>query len=100
VGQANRAAEVLALAILQLHSSSFPQMIPVDIELVRLISAWREQRDIIDGTVVATAGTAGADESEPSDKTISEAQDKANDLAKQIWARAKAETWSGGRLTP
>jgi hypothetical protein len=50
------AAEMLALAVLRLHAMAVPQLVPVDVELVRLISAWREQRDIIDRTAVETAG--------------------------------------------
>ena len=46
---------MLALAVLQLHAMAVPQLIPADPELVRLISAWRRQRDIIDRTAVETA---------------------------------------------
>ena len=100
MGQANRAAEVLALAILQLHSSSFPQMIPVDIELVRLISAWREQRDIIDRSVIETAGILTFEEAKPSEEIRGKAMEAECDLAKQIWGRAKPKTWSGGPVNP
>jgi hypothetical protein len=34
-----KAAEMLALAVLRLHAATVPQIVPVDMELVRLISA-------------------------------------------------------------
>ena len=73
---------------------------PVDFELVRLISAWRQQRDIIDRTAIETAHIRTAKESEPSEEIIGKAQDAAGELAKQIWERAEAETWSGGPVNP
>jgi hypothetical protein len=38
--------------------------------------------------------------SKPSEVIIGKAQEIAGDLAKQIWERAKAETWSGGLVNP
>jgi hypothetical protein len=96
-----KAAEMLALAVLRLHASAVPQLVPVDFELVRLISAWREQRDIIDGTCVAGEGRSRTyEESKQAQAIVSEASSAACDLAKQIWERAKAETWSGGPVNP
>ena len=95
-----KAAEMLALAVLRLHASAVPQLVPVDFELVRLISAWRQQRDIIDQTAVETAGILTFEESKPSEVIIGNASSAACDLAKQIWERAKAETWSGGPVNP
>jgi hypothetical protein len=63
-----KAAEMLALAVLRLHAAAVPQIVPVDVELVRLISAWREQRDIIDQTAVETAGILTDAESKPSEE--------------------------------
>jgi hypothetical protein len=94
------AAERLALAVLRLHAGTVPQLVPVDVELVRLISAWRRQRDIIDRTAVETAGILTDAESKPSEKIIGKATEAASDLAKQIWERAKAETWSGRPVNP
>ncbi len=91
---------MLALAVLRLHASAVPQLVPVDFELVRLISAWRRQRDIIDRTAVETAGILTFEESKPSEEIIGKASSAACDLAKQIWERAKAETWSGGPVNP
>jgi hypothetical protein len=90
------AAAMLALAVLRLHAMAVPQIVPVDLELVRLISAWRQQRDIIDRTAVETAGI----ESKPSEEVMGKATDAACDLAKQICERAKAETWGGGPVSP
>ena len=73
---------------------------PVDFELVRLISAWRRQRDIIDQTVVDTAGILTFEELKPSEVIIGNASSATCDLAKQIWERAKTETWSGGPVNP
>jgi hypothetical protein len=95
-----KAAEMLALAVLRLHAAAVPQIVPVDVELVRLISAWREQRDIIDQTAVETAGILTDAESKPSEEITGKAIDAACDLAKQIWERARAETWSGGPVNP
>jgi hypothetical protein len=96
-----KAAEMLALAVLRFHASAVPQLVPVDFELVRLISAWREQRDIIDGTCVAGEGCGRSyEESKHAQAIVSEASSAACDLAKQIWERAKAETWSGGPVNP
>ena len=95
-----KAAEMLALAALRLHASAVPQFVPVDFELVRLISAWRHQRDIIDRTAVETAGILMDSESAPSEEIMGKATDAACDLAKQIWERAKTETWSGGPVNP
>jgi hypothetical protein len=95
-----KAAEMLALAVLRLHATSVPQMVPVEVELVRLISAWREQRDIIDRTAVETAGILTFEEAKPSEEIRGKAVEAACDLAKQIWERAKAETWSGGPVSP
>jgi hypothetical protein len=72
----------------------------VDVELVRLISAWRQLRDIIDQTAVDTAHILTLKESKPSEEIIGNANSAACDLAKQIWERAKAETWSGGPVNP
>jgi hypothetical protein len=77
-----------------------PQLVPVDLELVRLISEWRRQRDIIDRTAVETAHILTDRESKPSEEIIGKATKSASDLAKQIWERAKAETWSGGPVSP
>jgi hypothetical protein len=94
------AAEMLALAVLRLHARTVPQFVPVDPELVRLISAWRYQRDIIDRTAVEAAGILTDKESKPSEEIIGKAIEVASDLAKQIWERAKTETWSGGPVNP
>jgi hypothetical protein len=94
------AAEMLALAILRLHAMAVPQLVSVDVELVRLISAWRRQRDIIDRTVAETAGIHTFEESKPSEEITGKAMEAACDLAKQIWERARAETWSGGPVSP
>ena len=94
-----KAAEMLALAVFQLPASAVPQLISADPELVRLISAWRHQRDIIDRTAVETAGILTFEESKPSEEIIGKASSVACDLARQIWERAKAETWSGERST-
>jgi hypothetical protein len=61
---------------------------------VRLISAWRQQRDIIDRTAVETAGIL------TDEQIMGKATEAACELAKQIWERAKAETWSGGPVNP
>jgi hypothetical protein len=96
-----KAAEMLALAVLRLHASAVPQLVPVDFELVGLISAWREQRDIIDGTCVAGEGCGRSyEESKQAQAIVTKAMSAACDLAKQIWERAKAETWSGGPVNP
>jgi hypothetical protein len=96
-----KAAEMLALAVLRLHAMTVPQVVPVDFELARLISAWRQQRDIIDGTCVAGEGCGRSyEESKRAQAIVSKAMDAACDLAKQIWERAKAETWSGGPVNP
>jgi hypothetical protein len=111
-----KAAEMLALAVLRLQAAAVPQIVPVDVELVRLISAWREQRDIIDHvrlisewrrqrdiidrTVVETAGILTFEESKPSEESLRKPMEAACDLAKQIWERARAETWSGGPVNP
>jgi hypothetical protein len=94
------AAEMLALAVLRLRAMAVPQLVPVDVELVRLISEWRQQRDIIDRMAVGTAGILTFEESKPSEVIIGNASSAACDLAKQIWERAKAETWSGGPVNP
>jgi hypothetical protein len=94
------AAEMLALAVLRLHARAVPQLVPVDFELVRLISEWRQQRDIIDRTAVETAGILTLEESKPSEDLTGKATEAACDLAKQIWERAKAETWGGGPVSP
>jgi hypothetical protein len=86
-------AELAGSSILAMQ---VPHVVPVDVELVRLISAWREQRDIIDRTAVETAGILTDAESKPSEEITGKAIETACDLAKQIWERAKAETWSGG----
>jgi hypothetical protein len=75
--------------------------VPVDFELVRLISAWRRQRDIIDGTCVAGEGCGRSyEESKEAHAIVNKAMYAACDLAKQIRERAKAETWSGGPVNP
>jgi hypothetical protein len=107
---------MLALAVLRLQEAAVPQIVPVDVELVRLISAWREQRDIIDHvrlisewrrqrdiidrTVVETAGILTFEESKPSEESLRKAMEAACDLTKQIGERAKAETWGGGPVSP
>jgi len=91
---------MLALAVLRLHARAIPQLVPVDLDLVRLISAWRRQRDIIDRTAVETAHILTDEGSKPSEETIGKATEVASDLAKQIWERARAETWSGGPVSP
>jgi hypothetical protein len=95
-----KAAEMLALAVLRMHGGAVPQLVPVDVELVRLISAWREQRDIIDRSVIETAGILTFEEAKPSEEIRGKAMEAECDLAKQIWERAKAETWSGGPVNP
>jgi hypothetical protein len=96
-----KAAEMLALAVLRFHASAVPQLVPVDFEIVRLISAWRQQRDIIDGTCVAGEGRSRTyEESKRAHAIVSGASSAACDLAKQIWERAKAETWGGGSVNP
>jgi hypothetical protein len=76
-------------------------VIPADPELVRLISAWRQQRDIIDGTINDTHGRGlSYEDYKPYEETIGNATSVAFDLAQQIWERAKAETWSGGPVNP
>jgi hypothetical protein len=96
-----KAAEMLALAVLRFHASTVPQLVPVDFELVRLISRWRQQRDIIDGTCVAGEGCSRTyEESKQAHAIVSEASSTACDLAKKIWECAKAETWSGGPVNP
>jgi hypothetical protein len=95
------APEALALAVLRLHARAVPQLAPVDPELVRLISAWRRQRDIVDGTIYETHGRGHSYEDyKPYEATIGNATAAASDLAQQIWERAKAETWSGGPVNP
>ena len=47
-----------------------------------------------------TAGILTFEESKPSEEIIGKASSVACDLAKQIWERAKAETWSGGPVNP
>jgi hypothetical protein len=95
------APEALALAILRLHARAVPQLVPVDFEPVRLISAWRRQRDIVDGTCVAVECRGlSLEEEKQSETIVNKATDAACDLAKQIWERAKAETWSGGPVNP
>jgi hypothetical protein len=94
------AAEILALAVLRLHAMAVPQIVPVDVELVRLISEWRRHRDIIDRTVIETAGILTFEEAKPSEEIMGKAMEAACGLAKQIWERAKAETWSGGPVNP
>lgn len=95
------AAQKLALAVLRLHARAIPQLVPVDFELVRLTSEWRRQRDIVDRTVADTeeAGLS-FEESKPYEAIIGDAVSVASDLAQQIWERAKAETWSGGPISP
>jgi hypothetical protein len=96
-----QAAELLALAVLRLYANAVPQIIPVDPELVRLISAWRRQRDIVDGTISKTHGRGlSCEDYKPYEETIGNATSAACDLAQQIWERAKAETWSGGPVNP
>jgi hypothetical protein len=96
-----KAAEMLALAVLRLHAGSVPQLIPADPELVRLISEWRRQRDIVDRTVCDTEGRGlSFEEWKPHEAIIGNAGSTASDLAQQIWERAKAETWSGGPVSP
>jgi hypothetical protein len=88
-------------AIIARVGSTAPHIVPVDFDLVRLISAWRQQRDIIDGTCVAGEGCARSyEESKQAQAIVSKAMDAACDLAKQIWERAKAETWRGGSVNP
>jgi hypothetical protein len=95
------AAERLALAVLRLHAGTVPQLVPVDIELMRLISAWRRQRDIVDRTIYETDGRdLSFEDYKPYEATISNANSAAFDLSQQIWERAKAETWGGGPVSP
>ena len=92
-----KAAEILALAVLQLHAMAVPQVIPADPKLVRLISAWRRQRDIVDGTINETEGRGLSHEDyKPADNR----QRHVGSLAQQIWECAKAETWCGGPVNP
>jgi hypothetical protein len=95
------AAEALARAVLRLHARIVPQVVPVDPELVRLISAWRRQRDIVDGTISETHGRGlSYEDYKPYEETIGNATSAAFDLAQQIWERARAETWNGGPVNP
>jgi hypothetical protein len=96
-----KAAEMLALAVLRLHAMAVPQVLPADPELVRLISEWRRQRDIVDGTIYETEGRGiSYEDYKPYEETIGNATSAAFNLAQQIWERAKAETWSGGPVNP
>jgi hypothetical protein len=96
-----KAAKMLALAVLRLHASAVPKLVPVDLELVRLTSEWRRQRDIVDGTCIAGEGCGRSyEESKQAQAIVSKAMDAACDLARQIWERAKPETWSGGPVNP
>jgi hypothetical protein len=95
------AAEMLALAVLRLHAGTVPQLVPVDSELVRLISEWRQQRDIVDRTIYETHGRGlSFEDSKPYEAIIGNANSAAFDLSQQIWQRAKAETWGGGPVNP
>jgi hypothetical protein len=76
-------------AIIARVASTVPQLVPVDLELVRLISEWREQRDIIDRTVVETAGILPFEEAKPSEMILGKATVSASDLAQKIWQRAR-----------
>ena len=88
-------------AIIARVASTVPQLVPVDFELVRLISAWRQQRDIVDGTIYETHGRGlSFEDHKPHEAIIGNATSAAFDLAQQIWQRAKAETWSGGPVNP
>ena len=88
-------------AIIARVGSMVPQLVPVDFELVRLISAWRQQRDIVDRTIADTEGSdRSLEEWKPIEEIIGNATSSASDLAQQIWQRAKAETWSGGPVSP
>ena len=92
---------MLALAVLRLHAKAVPQLVPVDFELVRLISAWRQQRDIVDRTIYETHGRGlSFEDYKPYEATIGNANSAAFDLSQQIWERAKAETWGGGPVNP
>ena len=86
-------------AIVARVGPTVPHVVPVDFDLVRLISAWRRQRDIVDRTALDTEGCS-FEESKQSEAIIGNASSVACDLAKQIWERAKAETWSGGPVNP
>jgi hypothetical protein len=57
----------------------------------RLVSEWRRQRDTINDTEGADLSF---EEWKPYEAIIGKAGDEAHRLAKQIWQRAKAETWS------
>ena len=84
------------------HAGAVAQFVPVDPELVRLISEWRRQRDIVDRTVFETDDgiERSLEEWKPIENIIGDANGAASDLAQQIWQRAKAETWSGGPVNP
>ena len=94
-----RKNEMLALAVLRLHARTVPQFVPVDPELVRLISAWRYQRDIVDRTAVEAAGILTDKESKPSEEIIGKAievasekmRGKDNDAGSGMRASASAE---------
>ena len=95
------AAQKLSLAVLRLHTRAIPQLVPVDFELVRLVSEWRRQRDIVDVTCVDAEGRGRSyEESKQTEAIVSKAVDAACDLAQKIWQRAKAETWNGGPVNP
>ena len=88
-------------AIIARTAPAVQHHVPVDFELVRLISAWRQQRDIVDGTIYETHGRGlSFEDHKPHEAIIGNATSAAFDLAQQIWQRAKAETWSGGPVNP
>ena len=88
-------------AIIARTAPAVQHHVPVDFELVRLISAWRQQRDIVDGTIYETHGRGlSFEDHKPHEAIIGNATSAAFDLAQQIWQRAKAETWSGGPVSP
>jgi hypothetical protein len=73
--------------------------VPVDFELVRLISEWRQQQDIVDRTIYETHGRGLSFEDYKSCEATINAALGAFDLSQQIWERAKAETWGGDQST-
>jgi hypothetical protein len=92
---------MLALAVLRIHASAVPQVIPADPELVRLISEWRQQRDIVDVTIYETEGRGiPYGDYKPYEEAIGNATSAAFDLAQRIWERAKRETWTGTSVNP
>ena len=64
-------------AIIARVGSTVPHIVSVDFELVRLISAWRQQRDIIDGTCVAGEGCSRSyEESKQAEAIVGKAMER------------------------